>query len=100
MFEGDARGVILALNGDHTYEDWRSSSLVKFGWSFVNRWPLWSVNFVPRQCNSVAYNLAQWAANSNFSGFVPSHRLPIYVVQDMGTSVVNLDADLDCNEVG
>lgn len=37
MFEGDALGVILALQGNKAYADWRSSSLVELGRSFVSK---------------------------------------------------------------
>lgn len=93
--------MVLALNGDSAYVDWRSSSLLDVGVSFLSKWPLWSVSFIPRRFNSVAHSLAKWAAFSDFSGYLPPHLLPASVVQATGDVFVNSDVVLDdVNEDG
>lgn len=98
IFEGDALGVIQALHGNKAHEDWRSSPLVDAGRKLVSLWPYWSIKYVPRQLNSVAHNLANWVARSDFSGYVNPHLLPHSVMQAMNDSVVNLEVAPDVND--
>lgn len=93
IFEGDALGVVLALNGDKTYEDWRSSPLVDTAFPLINRWPCWSVRFLPRGYNFVAHSLARWAVRSNFSGYLPPQCIPKPVCLALGDSFVNPETD-------
>lgn len=60
--------------------------LVDFGISMFVKWPCWSVEFVPRACNSVVHNLSKWVASNSFSGYLPLSLVPDSVVlQDEGT---------------
>lgn len=72
LFEGDNATVTRAICSVGSDTAW-SISPVLFDIHFLmGDYPNWRFQFVKRQANSVAHNVAQWAAHATVIGNVPT----------------------------
>lgn len=84
-FEGDALNVILAFSGVSDAEDWRARKLLSDGRNLMANHLFWFLIFSPRSGNTLAHNLASWAADSSFCGHVDLNSLPPSVLEGEST---------------
>lgn len=92
-FECDSTGVVFVLQGMQEYGDWQDADTVSLGRTVLSRHPLWNFRFINRECNRSAHNIAQWAKQSEFSGYVNLHILPCFVFCEGGDVSVNSTSD-------
>ncbi|KAL3640561.1 hypothetical protein CASFOL_015529 [Castilleja foliolosa] len=89
IFESDCLNAISSINGNSLINFWPSDPVVekiKRAWS---NWPMWTFTFTSRRNNEAVHELAKWAKNSSFVGFVPLNTIPISVFCDFGFPIVD-----------
>lgn len=60
-FEGHSLQVVLTLQGLNDFSDWRAQGNIDIGRTLLKSRPFLSINFVNRNYNFCAHNLAAWA---------------------------------------
>lgn len=76
MFEGDALNVIMALKDLEQFEDWQVKTNLIKGQDLLEKHGLWSIEFVPRDFNWRAHNLAKWGKMNLVSRHLEPALLP------------------------
>lgn len=76
--------VILVLNGLNKFMEWQGKPYILSRRKFLRKNTLWSISHIPRSCNFVAHNLAQWAKSSQLFGNVNLTTLPPSVFCNRG----------------
>lgn len=75
-FEGDAFGVIMALNGLDDYNDWRAMKNIMWGRKILGQYHCWSMTHIFREANRNSHNLAKWGSSSKLHGSLDVTTLP------------------------
>ena len=75
------------MNGLSSSAAWQSSALLDQSHAFLHRHMDWKVVYTPRNCNSAAHVLANWARTQHFFGYLPPSQIPPAVLCDRGGTV-------------
>ncbi|KAL3825541.1 hypothetical protein ACJIZ3_021570 [Penstemon smallii] len=88
-FESDCLTNILAVTRTDDDLDWDTSILISEIRSFWTSWPKWKFNFISRNANRAAHNLAAWTFSTNSTPPLSPTNLPISIFCDGGFPCVN-----------
>lgn len=93
QIDGDALFIIQALKINQSRVPW-CSMLIEEGKNFLRSWPDSVVSYAPRYSNFLAHNLASWAKDNFYVGYLSPSMIPHVVLSDrIGTSHVTPEQD-------
>ncbi|KAL3626892.1 hypothetical protein CASFOL_029297 [Castilleja foliolosa] len=88
IIESDCLNVVSFINGSSNNTFWTASPVVDRIRRCWNCWPTWIFKYTHRSSNGAAHNLANWADNYSFVGYISLDDIPVSVFCDQGYPLV------------
>ncbi|KAL6576200.1 hypothetical protein OROHE_000671 [Orobanche hederae] len=97
IFEGDARNVICSLKGGQDAVEWRARPVTEACKNKMTGKHLWKMVSIARNCNVAAHRLAIWAKENGRIGIIPTCKIPLQVLCDLGSNASSCSDQRNCD---